>query len=133
MLGIVALAGCGGDDGDDEAAPAGQRGETIAVSLVDFRLEPGTIRIPTAGTYTFRATNDGQTQHALEIEGGGIEEETEVLDPGQSGEVTVELKAGDYEIYCPVGDHKERGMEGDLIVGSGTTTDDSETDTGDGY
>jgi len=39
-----------------------------------------------------------------------------------------ELKAGRYELYCPVGNHRELGMEGTLSVGGaapggGTTTE----------
>jgi uncharacterized cupredoxin-like copper-binding protein len=30
--------------------------------------------------------------------------------------VTVDLKAGDYEFYCPVGNHRAEGMEGKLTV-----------------
>ena len=52
------------------------------MSLVDFALEPKTVQLDAAGTYTFKVTNDGQTQHALEIEGNGVEEETDTLDAG---------------------------------------------------
>jgi uncharacterized cupredoxin-like copper-binding protein len=31
--------------------------------------------------------------------------------------VTIELKAGEYEIYCPVGNHKDRGMATKITVG----------------
>jgi uncharacterized cupredoxin-like copper-binding protein len=31
--------------------------------------------------------------------------------------VTVDLKAGKYEYYCPVDGHKDAGMEGTLTVG----------------
>ena len=30
--------------------------------------------------------------------------------------------AGDYELYCPVDGHRDRGMERDLAVGGGGTT-----------
>ena len=40
-------------------------------------------------------------------------------------------------MYCPVGDHRDRGMEGTIIVGGGgggTTTDETTTDDDDsGY
>ena len=91
--------------------------ETVDVSLVDFRLEPDSVHVDQAGTYTFRVTNDGQT-HALEIEGSDLEEETETLDPVESDTITVELAEGDYELYCPVDGHKDQGMEGELVVGA---------------
>ena len=46
-----------------------------------FSFDPGTIQIDQPGTYTFTLTNDGSVQHALEIEGQGVEDETETLDP----------------------------------------------------
>jgi uncharacterized cupredoxin-like copper-binding protein len=90
------------------------------------------------GTYTFRAVNDGQFPHALEIEGHGVEEATEDIQPGATAELTVELtEAGDYELYCPVGNHRDMGMDGSLQVGgtaagTGATTTSDEGE-GDGY
>jgi uncharacterized cupredoxin-like copper-binding protein len=118
-IAVLALAGCGGD-GDDSAGgtttSAAAAGTPVTMSLVDFALEPKTVQLDAPGTYTFKVTNDGQTQHALEIEGDGVEEETDTLGPGESGEVTVELAAGEYELYCPVDGHRANGMEGTLVV-----------------
>ena len=36
---------------------------------------------------------------------------------GGVSKVTVDLKAGEYEYYCPVDDHAQAGMEGTLTVG----------------
>ena len=119
---VLLLAACGSDD--DESEP--QAADTI--SLIDFALDPDEVSVDEGGNTTFRVVNDGQTEHALEIEGAGIEEETDVLGPGESAELTVELEEGKYELYCPVGNHREQGMEGTLTVGSGTagaSTDDS--------
>ncbi len=121
-IAVLALAGCGGD-GDDSAGgtttSAAAAGTPVTMSLVDFALEPKTVQLDAAGTYTFKVTNDGQTQHALEIEGNGVEEETDTLAPGDSGEVTVELAAGEYELYCPIDGHRANGMEGTLVVAGG--------------
>jgi uncharacterized cupredoxin-like copper-binding protein len=120
-IAVLALAGCGGD-GDDSAGgttTSAAAGTPVSVSLVDFALEPKTVQLDAPGTYTFQVTNDGQAQHALEIEGKGVEEETDTLGPGESGEVTVELAAGDYELYCPIDGHRANGMEGTLVVAGG--------------
>jgi uncharacterized cupredoxin-like copper-binding protein len=120
---VLLLAACGSDD--DESEP--QSADTT-ISLIDFALDPDEVSVDEGGNTTFRVVNDGQTEHALEIEGAGIEEETDVLGPGESAELTVELEEGEYELYCPVGNHREQGMEGTLTVGSGTagaSTDDS--------
>ena len=110
---LVLLAACGGGDDGDEAAA----GETVAMTARDFAFEPENVTLDAAGTYTFRVTNDGDAPHALEIESEDIEEETDTIDPGGSAELTVELAEGEYVLYCPVGDHRDRGMEGRLVVG----------------
>ena len=120
-IAVLALAGCGGD-GDDSgggATTSAAAGTPVTMSLVDFALEPKTVQLDAPGTYTFKVTNDGQAQHALEIEGSGVEEETDTLGPGESGEVTVELAAGEYELYCPIDSHRANGMEGTLVVAGG--------------
>jgi uncharacterized cupredoxin-like copper-binding protein len=120
------LAGCGSDDSDE----AGAEGNETSVGLRDFSLEPSNLEVD-GGTLTLTVVNDGQTTHALEIEGDGVEEETPLLEPGESAELTVELAKGEYEMYCPVGNHRAQGMEGTVLVdsgGGGTSTDDGEDD-----
>jgi glucose/arabinose dehydrogenase/uncharacterized cupredoxin-like copper-binding protein len=93
-------------------------GETVTVSLKEF-----TIAMPTelpAGPTTFEIANDGSVEHSFEIEGQGIEEELEPhLQPGASGTLTVDLKPGTYEVYCPVDEHADHGMRLDLTVREG--------------
>jgi uncharacterized cupredoxin-like copper-binding protein len=120
-LGVVA---CGGDDDDDNGeetaaqtatAQAGG-GQTVNISETDFALDPSAPTVK-AGTVTFNVTNDGQTAHALEVEGPGEEVETEDIAPGESAQLTVDLgEPGTYEMYCPVDNHKEMGMEGEITV-----------------
>jgi plastocyanin len=119
---VLALAGCGGDGNDSgggTTTTSAAAGTPVTMSLVDFALEPKTVQVDAPGTYTFKVTNNGQTQHALEIDGNGVEEETDTLSPGDSGEVTVELAAGEYELYCPIDGHRANGMEGSLVVAGG--------------
>lgn len=122
---VLAVASCGGDDEGSAAttqSPATSAatggdgaGTVIDVDEKDFTIELSTMEL-TPGTYTFVATNNGQTTHALEIEGQGVEEETEDIAPGDSAELTVTLEAGEYELYCPVGNHKDMGMKLDITV-----------------
>ncbi|HET9673403.1 MAG TPA: cupredoxin domain-containing protein [Gaiellaceae bacterium] len=127
LLAVVALAGCGGNGsggggygggggGTTTAAPPAATGPKQTVSLVDYALQPKTIRLDKPGTYTLEATNNGQTEHALEIEGNGVEESTETLAPGASGTITVALEMGEYELYCPIDSHRDRGMSGSIDV-----------------
>ena len=116
----LAAAGCGGSD--NSASTAGESTttastQTITISETDFKLDPSTVTIDEAGTYEFEAVNDGETDHALEIEGNGVEKKIDTLAPGESGTVTVDLEAGTYEMYCPIGNHRAMGMEGEISVG----------------
>lgn len=117
LLAVVLVAGCGGDDGDgDGGSPAAAGGDTVEISALDFQFDPARITAD-AGATTFTLTNDGQAPHALTIEQDGSEESTKTISPGESASVTVELESGEYTLYCPVGNHRELGMEGTLTVG----------------
>ncbi len=115
----LVLAGCGGDDNESSGEPSGGEGEKINVTARDFEFDPGKITLNAAGNYTFELMNEGGTTHALEIEGNGVEEETPEIGPGDEAEVTVDLSAGTYEVYCPVDGHRGLGMEGTITVGGG--------------
>ena len=129
------LLACGSDD--EEAS-----GQRVDVSATEYAFAPPDITLDASGSYTFHLTNAGQEEHALEIEGQGIEEGTDVIGGGDSADVTLDLADGEYEIYCPVSNHREMGMEGTLTVGGGggagtgadttedETTTDGDTDTG---
>ena len=85
-----------------------------------YTLTPAKITLNKPRTYVFKAENTGSITHILEIEGKGVEEETKVLDAGQNAKLRVTLKAGRYEIYCPVGGHRQQGMEGTVTVKQGS-------------
>ncbi|HEX5469744.1 MAG TPA: cupredoxin domain-containing protein [Gaiellaceae bacterium] len=140
--GALALAGCGSGDGETTPAPSpgtGGGAKAISLSATEYSFDPGSIRIDEPGTYTFTLTNDGATEHALEIEGQDVEEETDELSPGDTGQLTITFsKVGTFDFYCPVDDHRARGMEGTLTVGQAAmgggagTTEDNGGDTGEG-
>jgi hypothetical protein len=70
LVAAVVAAGCGGDESDEsDPAAAGPQ-----IALRDFSIDPESVTVDAAGTTTFRVVNEGDTTHALEIEGNGIEE-----------------------------------------------------------
>ena len=135
-LALVA-AGCGGDDNSssssDSSGAQGNGGSTSepssggggggAASKLTVTADPsGALKFDKtslstkAGKVTVTMDNPSSTPHALNIEGNGIEEKgTKTLTQGKAS-VTVNLKAGKYEFYCPVDGHKAAGMEGTLTV-----------------
>jgi plastocyanin len=138
LVAVLLLAGCGSDDGGDGSAAGG---DAVQLTAKDYEFDQSTINVDAAGETTFTLTNDGDSQHALEIEGNGVEEETDTIDPGGSASVTVALEPGEYEFYCPVENHRSLGMEGKLVVGGaassssggGTSTGRTDTDDDGGY
>ncbi len=116
LLAVLVLALLGGCGSEAREEAAEEPIEIIEVRETEFSLDPNTITLEGPGTYTFRAENTGDTVHVLEIEGEGIEEETEELQPGESADLKVRLEPGSYELYCPVDGHEDRGMKGTVTV-----------------
>jgi plastocyanin len=131
-----ALAACGGDSDDDAStsggataaqtteSAGGSSGSGAGATLVETADESGGLSFSrgeltaSAGSVTVTLDNPSGNElpHAIEIEGNGVEEETETIEPGARASVTVDLRPGRYTFYCPVGDHRAAGMEGTLTV-----------------
>ena len=124
--GVLRAAGCGDDDDDGggggAAAPeateesAGGGGGALTLTA-----DPGgaiswdkSELSASAGTVTIKLVNESTTPHAVEIEGNGVEEESDTVTESNT-EVTADLEPGEYEYYCPVGSHRQT-MNGTLTV-----------------
>jgi plastocyanin len=96
-----------------------RRGKPAAVSakLSEWTIQLSEGTVP-AGQVTFTVMNGGTIPHAFEVEGGGTEKATPLIQPGASATLTLALKPGTYEVYCPVGQdsHKKLGMDTHLKV-----------------
>jgi uncharacterized cupredoxin-like copper-binding protein len=86
----------------------------------EFKLSPANATAK-AGKVTITIKNTGQVTHALALEKagpGGKDVISSPVQPGQTKKLTVTLKAGKIEWYCPIGNHKSMGMVGHLTVTS---------------
>jgi uncharacterized cupredoxin-like copper-binding protein len=142
LFAVLALAACGSSSSETGTTGQAAAGQAIAIGETEYKLDPSSVQVDQAGTVTFRVTNNGTIDHAFEVDGQGVEEETETIKPGESAELTVDLsKDGSYEVYCPIDGHRDSGMKGTLTVGApmgggstGTTENDGSTTSGDdGY
>jgi plastocyanin len=124
--GVLTAAGCGGDDDggggssgtgtSSGSSSSGGGGETLTVTADpsgQIAWDKSELSAK-AGKVTLKIVNESSVPHAIEVEGNGVEKETKTV-TGGSAEVTVDLKAGKYEYYCPVGTHKQT-MKGTLTV-----------------
>ena len=136
---VLIAAGCGGDDNDNggggssdsskaedtgsDTGGASSGGGGGGATKLKLTADPGgalkfdkTELTAKPGKVTITMDNPSDVPHAVEVEGQGVEEETKTLTNG-TADVTVDLKPGKYEFYCPVDGHRESGMEGTLTVG----------------
>jgi plastocyanin len=128
--GVLLAAGCGDDEDEgggggaastpeatEDSSGGGGGGEALTLTADPggaISWEPGSLSAP-AGSVTIKLVNESDTPHAVEVEGNGVEEETETVTGGET-ELTVDLEPGEYTYYCPVGQHRQQGMEGTLTV-----------------
>jgi plastocyanin len=91
----------------------------VTAKLSEWKVELSETTVA-PGPVTFTVTNAGSIPHGLEVEGHGIEQQIALIQPGSSATLTLTLKPGSYEVYCPVGEdsHKKLGMETHLTVGA---------------
>ncbi len=124
--GVLAAAGCGGDDNSSGSSggtgTSSDSGSSSGGSgALTVTADPGgaiswdkTALSAKAGKVTVKLVNDSQIPHAIEIEGNGVKKETKTITQS-TADVTVDLKPGKYEFYCPVDGHKST-MKGTLTV-----------------
>ncbi len=98
-------------------ALGGQSAQTVKVTLSEWKVVFPNDTLH-AGLVTFEVKNTGAMTHGFHVTGNGIDKGTRDIAKGESATLTLTLKAGTYEVFCPMSDmsHKAAGMAGKLIV-----------------
>ncbi|MBV9822214.1 MAG: peptidase M75 family protein [Actinobacteria bacterium] len=98
---LAAVAGCSSDK-DADGIKVGPGATAVKVSLTDDGCKTEPASVP-AGPTTFTIKNEGGggVSEAELMSGSKILGEKEGLTPGLSGSFSLNLAAGDYEMYCP--------------------------------
>jgi plastocyanin len=133
---VLGVAACGSDSADDSGSAAtdstsaaatssastsgsasDSAGGTLTATEDDFSIALASDSVP-PGTYELTVDNAGDATHSLSITGpGGVDMTSDTLQGGDSTTMTVTLQAGEYEVWCPIGNHKAMGMDTTLTVG----------------
>jgi plastocyanin len=99
-------------------AAAAYAQSTTTVVMNEFTFSPDRMVVP-AGRDTFAMQNTGQFPHNVHIEGNGVSVDVKPDGPvagGDSFSGAVTLAPGTYDVWCPVSNHRERGLVGTLTV-----------------
>jgi uncharacterized cupredoxin-like copper-binding protein len=134
---VVALAGCQTREATEKSSePTGQteetgqaeqtgqaegRAEVLAVEMTakEFAFEPNALRLPPDRRVELTVQNTGTMEHSISIElPGGEAKLDENIPAGESKTLafTTPAEPGEFVFYCPIEDHRDRGMEGRLTV-----------------
>jgi uncharacterized cupredoxin-like copper-binding protein len=129
LAGAIGLSACGSSDDSGSSsssaksapapapAAAGQRVKLEDDGDGGLYFEQRKLKAR-SGTVTLVMENPSGSgrSHGIAIEGNGVDKDGQIVHPGSKSTVTVQLKPGRYEYYCPVPSHKAKGMKGTLTV-----------------
>jgi uncharacterized cupredoxin-like copper-binding protein len=133
LLAATVIAGCGSNDNQSSSTtnttPTAATNTTPATSgkgsTLKLSADPGgALKFNTSslqaksGTVSLVMTNPSSSgiQHGIAVEGNGVDKDGPIVGPGKTSNLTVKLKPGKYEFYCPFDGHKAQGMTGTLTV-----------------
>ena len=95
-------------------------GSAVQITAHDYRFDPAELTASPGQAMRVELANKGERPHSIEfhLEGEAEAELSSQLPPGETRLLTFTApgKPGKYVYYCPVGDHRSRGMEGTLVV-----------------
>ena len=118
----LVIAGCGGSYGTatNASTTSSSSGQVLNVSADpggQLRFDKTKLQAK-PGKVTLRMANPSSSgmDHAIAIEGNGVDSDGPTVAPGGTSTVTVTLKKGTYTFDCPVPGHEQAGMKGTLTV-----------------
>ncbi len=106
------VAGCASRQATGPTQTGGTDQGLVGVVLREFEFEPRPLKVK-AGKVRFFLMNRGSVDHDFMIPDvmSAMEHEQDLVKPGKSRTIEVELKPGTYEVICTVPGHKESGMK----------------------
>lgn len=87
----------------------------LTVEMANYRFQPSQLRLD-GGPVALRFRNDTDDSHSFTIDALGVDVE---VPSGRSRVLVVHAGPGEYAVHCTVGDHRESGMVGRLVVPGG--------------
>ncbi|MEP6832854.1 MAG: cupredoxin domain-containing protein [Gemmatimonas sp.] len=87
------------------------------VTLLEWKILMPRDTFP-AGRRTFEVKNLGSMTHGFKLKGVGVDTAMRDLAKNETGNFSIVLKPGTYELYCPLAEnsHKMAGMTKTLVV-----------------
>ena len=126
----LAIAGCGSSSSSSSTTSSGAAstqpsGAASGGQTVKLSADPnGALKFAQtslsakSGSVTLDMSNPSSSgvEHGIAVEGNGVDQDGTIVQPGGTATLTVNLKPGNYEFYCPFDSHKQQGMTGTLTV-----------------
>jgi uncharacterized cupredoxin-like copper-binding protein len=134
VLSLATVAGCGGGNDNNSSSNAGTTATTSTTPTTTTKPSGGggNIKISAdpsgalkfdksslsakSGKVTIKMDNPSPVEHAVAIEGNGVDVDGDTVGKGGVSTVAANLKPGKYTFYCPVDGHKDAGMKGTLTI-----------------
>lgn len=95
--------------------------QSVSESTTEFSFSMSNVTVPAGQPVTFALQNAGNFPHSMVVEDtAGVTVNSPApnsIQPGGSGALVVTFsRPGTYDFWCPVGNHRERGMVGTITV-----------------
>jgi plastocyanin len=113
---MALVAACGGDGGGGSSykEPKGPAQTTLDIKGGNFFFDPKDSEAP-AGVSEIKMESEGGL-HTLVFDDDKVPGFKLEAGSGNSDELKVDLKPGEYTIYCDIPGHREAGMEGTITA-----------------